>query len=334
MTLSATALVTLPQAKNFIRKDAASSLHIDAEYVGTGNGTNITFTLDHTPVTGSLKVWVNTSGTPALQVETTNFTYATATITFVVASTPGNGAIVTASYDYAAATDTFISYDDELLESLINAATKKCEDWCGRAFIQRAITESINGTGTDSLRIPKTPIISITTVSYKRVVTATGDASKVAFALGYTPITASLLVYVDGTLKTVSTHYTLSGQVVTFTAAPAASAKIVFRFEVECSIGTDYTEMLYMGRLIGSWSKDYEYVVVYTAGYGASRAAAQAAVPDAVLAVLSAVAVWHENRLGLTSESQSGVGSVNYGDELVLPQRSKNYLSDLNRNLI
>lgn len=159
MTLSATALITLPQAKNFIRKDAASSLQIYAEYVGTGNGSNKTFTLDNTPVSGSLKLYVG--GT--LQVETTNYSLSTATITMVTA--PGNGVIVTAAYDYAASANTFEAYDDDLLDTLINAATKKCEDYCRRAFVQRSITENRIGDGHSYLYLNKKPVSTLTSIT-------------------------------------------------------------------------------------------------------------------------------------------------------------------------
>ena len=141
MTLATTALITLPQAKNHLKLDAAASLHIDAEYVGVGDGSDTTFDLDHTPVTGSLKLYLNN----VLLTETTHFSIVAAAITFVVY--PPTGQAITASYDYAASDDTFESYDDELLETLINAATKKCEDYCRRAFIQRAITEYRVGDG-------------------------------------------------------------------------------------------------------------------------------------------------------------------------------------------
>ncbi len=96
MTLSNTALVTLAQTKNFIRMDAASSLHIDAEYVGEGDGAETHFTLDHTPIEGSLKLYLNN----VLLTETTHYTISGAALTFVVY--PPNGQAITASYDYAA----------------------------------------------------------------------------------------------------------------------------------------------------------------------------------------------------------------------------------------
>jgi len=326
MSLSATALITVVQAKNYIRLDAASSLTIAAEYVGAGDGAETVFTLDNTPISGSLKLYLNN----VLQVEDTAFTLSTATVTFTVA--PTNTYPVTASYEYSASDNTFEAYDDDLMENLINAATKKCEDYTGRAFIQRSITSSINGTGTDDLRIPYTPMVSITSVAYKKVVSKTGDATTVAFALGATPKTDSLKVYLDGTLQ--SSGYTLASQTVTFDTAPTLAQKIVFRFEVELDLGDDYTESLHLGRLHANWAKDYEYVVVYTSGYGATRATAQASVPDAVMAVLSAVGVWHENRMGLKSENVTGVGAVVYGDTMELPAISKGYLSTIDRNLL
>jgi hypothetical protein len=328
MALNTTALVTLPEAKNYMRKDAAAALHVDAEYVGAGDGAETHFSLDHAPVSGSLKLYLN--NIPL--TETTHFTISGANITFVVY--PPNGQPITASYDYAAGDDTFEGYDDVLLEHLINAATKKCEDETGRAFIQRSITDSINGSGMDALRLPKAPVVSVSSVSYRRVVVKTGDATTLAFALGYTPKSDTLTVYIDGVLKSTPADYSLSAQTVTFTAAPALDAEIVFRFEVKLTLGTNYTEKLHMARLVGSWVKDYEYVVTYTAGYGSTRVLAQAAVPEAVMAVLAAVAIWAENRLGVKSEGVTGVGSVEYSDPGHLPALSRSYLSRLNRNLI
>lgn len=328
MSLSATALVTLAQAKNYIRADAAASLNMPAEYVGLGDGETVEFTLDNTPVSGSLKLYVD----GVLQVEDTDFSLSETTITFNTA--PASDAPITASYDAAAGDDTFESYDDDLLESLINAATKRAEDYTGRAFVQRSITERHHGDGLEVLRLYKQPVVSITSVSYERVKGKTGDGATTAFALGYTPMANSLTVYVDGVLKTVDEDYTLSGRTVTFTSAPSDGAKIIFRFNVELDLVDDYVEWLHIGRLKGSWLKNYEYVIAYTAGYAATMAATQALVPDAVTAVLIAVATWYGNRMGVKSENVSGVGSVDYGEPEELPPASKKLLYSLKVSFI
>jgi hypothetical protein len=55
----------------------------------------------------------------------------------------------------------------------------------------------------------------------------TGDASTVAFTLSETPTVAnSVMVFVDGILQKSSTNYTISGNTLTFTSAPDASAEI------------------------------------------------------------------------------------------------------------
>ena len=158
MSLSPTALITLLQAKQFIRLEAASSLHIDMENVGTGNGSNKAFALDYAPIEGSLKLYVDF----ALKVENTDFTITGASITFIAA--PANGKLVTASYDQAASSNTFEDYDDRLLEQLIDTATKKAEDYTERAFIQRGITEQHIGDGGRVLKLNKQPILEIDSV--------------------------------------------------------------------------------------------------------------------------------------------------------------------------
>ncbi len=276
MTLSATALVTLPQAKNHLRMDAAAALHIDAEYVGVGDGSDTTFDLDHTPVSGSLKLYLNNS----LLTETTHYSISGVTVTFVVY--PPLGQAITASYDYAAGDNTFESYDDELLEFLINAATKKCEDYCGRAFIQRSITEYRIGDGGTLLKLNKRPVSTLTSV-------VMGSST-------LTEDTDFTLYDEEGVLKRP-----LGGTEGSFWA----------------------TNIQGIG-----WTDGYKITIVYTAGYAATRAATQALVPDAVMAVLVAVANWYENRLGVNSQNVSGVGSVDY-DIGELPEQSKRLLSSL-----
>ena len=322
MSLSDNALVTLTQAKNFLRMDASASLRVDAEYVGVGDGATKDFTLDYTPIEGSLRLYVNN----ALQTETTHYTIADKTITFVTAPTLDHP--VTASYDKTATDDTFEDFDDDLLERMIEAATREAEDYTGRAFVQREITESHHGNGSRTLRLYRRPVVSVSSVSYKRIMRSTGDGETVAFSLGYTPKSGSLTVYVDNVLQVADTDYTLSGQVVTFASAPTDGAEIIFRFEVSLVLNTSYFENLYIGRLIGTWLSGYEYVAVYTAGHGATRALAQVAIPDAMMAVLIAVSNLWENRLGLTSQNVSGVGSASFGG-LGLPDASKALLQPL-----
>jgi uncharacterized phiE125 gp8 family phage protein len=266
MSLNTTALVTLNQARNYIQSNPASTQIVSAEYVGMGDGGTKVFTLDHTPISGSLQLYVN--GT--LKVEDTDFTLSTATVTFGTAPTLNHP--ITASYTSSASDNTFEDLEDELIENLINAATQKCEDYTGRAFIQRSITEYQYGDGTEWLRLRKTPVSSITSVT------------------------------LDETALTVS---------------------------------DDYTDFSKIGRLKRSaWDYEELITIVYTAGYGETRAATQTLVPDAVTAVLIAVANWYENRLGVKTESVTGIGSASYGETDELPEAAKNCLSSLRMNLI
>jgi len=263
MTLAATALVTLVQAKNYLRTREADSFHIDAEYVGMGDGNNKVFTLDNTPIEGSLKLYVE----GVLQVLDTDFTLVTATITFETA--PILNKPVTASYDYAATSDTYEDYDDELIGILIEAATKKAEDYTGRAFVQREIVETRIGDNRQVLKLYRQPIVSVTSI------TVGGDDL------------------------------------------------------------ASWSERLSIGRIyhLVIWPLDCEIVVTYTAGYGANRAAVLVLVPDAVLAVLIAIATWCDNRIGVKSQSISGIGSTDYGVIASLPEASMRKLDSLRTNL-
>ena len=155
MALNDTALVDINQAKNFLRVDAASSLRVEAEYVGAGDGAGKVFSLDYTPIEGSLRLYVN----GVLQLEPGDYSISAATITFGTAPTLNHP--VTASYDREASDDTFEAFDDDLIANLINAATKKAEDFTGRAFISRQITENRIGDGTKILKLYKRPIVSV-----------------------------------------------------------------------------------------------------------------------------------------------------------------------------
>ena len=268
MTLSATALVNLTQAKNYLRVDAAASLHVDAEYVSVGDvGGTVEFDLANIPIEGSLKLYV-VDRDPALQVEDTDFTISGLTITFTEA--PTSGKAITASYDHAAEDDTFESYDDDLLERLIVAATKKSEDYTGRAFIQREIVETRIGDGTKTLKLYKMPVDDVTSI------TVGGDAL------------------------------------------------------------IEWSERLSIGRIyhLIAWELDAEIIITYDAGYDTDRTVTQALVPDAVIAVLIAVAAWYENRMGIKSQNISGIGSVDYGDLEGLPEASKRKLDSLRVSVI
>jgi len=163
MSLSDTALVTLVQAKAHLRVDAVASLRIPAEYVGVGTGSATAFSLDNTPIEGSVQLYVN--GTLQVEGSENDYTISGADITFV--TVPPSGHQITASYDKEASDTTFESYDDELLENLINAATKKAEDYTGRAFIIRDITETHIGDNKQVLKLYKQPVVaaSISAVS-------------------------------------------------------------------------------------------------------------------------------------------------------------------------
>lgn len=99
---------------------------------------------------------------------------------------------------------------------------------------------------------------------------------------------------------------------------------------------TDYTERLSGGYLWGSWAKDTEIIVTYTAGYieWDSSADINTVIPEACLAVLDCVAEWYNNRIGIKTELVSGIGQVTYNDEYDLPQSAKAKLSGLRKSLL
>ncbi len=311
MTLNTTALVTLVQAKAHLRIDAATSLRVDAEYVGIGDGADKTFSLDNTPIGGSLQLYVNN----ALQVETTNFSISGGDLTFVTA--PTDGYPITASYDMVASDNTFESYDDDELETLIEAATLEAERYTSRAFIIRTVTEEHFGIGSQIMTLYRRPVVSITSV-VRRIseAVATGDGSTLVFTLNETPTDdASVSLYKDGTLQVITTDYTLSGATITFVAAPGDTVKVTAKYTHTILAINEFTERLHQARLaaIDRWTANRIYQVVYEAGYAATRAATQALIPDVVSAVLLILAGLYENRIDrVVSESVVGVGSATY----------------------
>lgn len=61
-----------------------------------------------------------------------------------------------------------------------------------------------------------------------------GNNSAVAFTLDYTPkSSAKVLVWLDGILKQITTHYTISGKTITFLSAPGSNVHIGVAYEVD-----------------------------------------------------------------------------------------------------
>lgn len=88
--------------------------------------------------------------------------------------------------------------------------------------------------GTDSA-----PLIPVDSDNPIHAVAAQGDGAATAFTVSYTPVSSSrMLVFVDRVLKTLTTHYTVTGKTITFLSAPRSGGKIVIWYE------TTQTEMV------------------------------------------------------------------------------------------
>ena len=320
MSLNNMALVDLVTAKEYLKVNAAADLQIFAEGVGTGDGSNVTFSLDNTPIGGSLKLYVN----DVLQVEgsSDDYTISGADITFVTA--PTNGYLITASYAKTASSNTFEAYEDGELETLIEAATKIAEDYSNVVFVQGSITETHEGDGGNILRPFKRPISSITSIVKEISQSLSdGDGSTTDWTLAETVTSGSAKVYVDAVLQTIADDYTISGSTLTFVSAPASDEKITITYTHTILAISEYSTQLAKGKIIGAWASKTIYKIVYVAGYAATRAATQVLLPDAVTAVLLILADLFENR-GDTVDSIniSGIGSTSYK----LPSRAERIL--------
>lgn len=72
------------------------------------------------------------------------------------------------------------SGEDEMIKRLISAATKIAEDFTGRVFISRAITETHVGDGAEELRFYKQPVSEISEVKVSdTVITSYTDWSHI-----------------------------------------------------------------------------------------------------------------------------------------------------------
>jgi len=160
------------------------------------------------------------------------------------------------------------SDNDNVIEAMVESATRRTEDYCSSRWVIREIVE-----------------------------THVGDGGKYLY-LYRMPITAVASITIDGTAY------------------------------------TGYEERLSIGMLYGVWTALTEIIVTYSAGYIADITTAVANVPDAVIAVMQAVAIWYNNRLGATSENIGGIGSIAYGMDLELPDSVKAKLSSLRKRIL
>ena len=158
--------------------------------------------------------------------------------------------------------------NDNVIEALIESATRKTEDYCGSRWVSREIAETHIGEGNLTLYLHRLPISEVASVT------------------------------------------------------------------IDATAYTGYEQRLSIGMLYGVWPNLSEIIVTYTAGYVEDRTTAVANIPDAVIGVMQAVAIWYNNRLGVTSENVGGIGSAIYGEDLQLPDSVKSKLSSLRKRII
>lgn len=103
--------------------------------------------------------------------------------------------------------------EDSLLTTLLNMAQSAMERYCGRSFDQATLTEIVNGTGGPTIRAPRFPVTTLTSVEVRTgesawtVVASSGyrldGAAGLIWSLDYT----DARVPVESTWDDVSVSY-------------------------------------------------------------------------------------------------------------------------------
>lgn len=105
----------------------------------------------------------------------------------------------TITYNAVVVTGSYISDDDTELENIITASRQLCEDWQGRAYIERTYEHTLDDWPKDYIELPMPPLISVTSIAYTDTagttstwsateyqVDTTGFVGRIMPAYGYT----------------------------------------------------------------------------------------------------------------------------------------------------
>lgn len=256
----------------------------ESEHIGTGNGVNATFTLDHIPVlTGTLRLYVDNVLQTEGAAEDYTIMLASGTITFNAGSIPGVGAPVTGRYYHG--TDP-VGADDTTLGSLLLAAKQAADGYLNNPF-----EEDI-------------PQITFTSVSVGEMVAIDGKTFTAAAATDATKrefkVCATDTLTADELCACVNSAvmdgdggaYGAAGVTATNTAGVVKLTRRSGRVEM-IAAASNYASLL------------VEYVRT------------ELAIPEPVATwVLQRIARGYEHRTeGMDSESTAGLGRVDWGDE-------------------
>ena len=134
-----------------------------------------------------------------------------------------------------------VVYDIELIPSC--TLTPLGAEWGERAVNPFGYKVTLNKAGhfpwgetfaSTNIGTDSGPVIPIDSDNPIHAVPFQGDGATTAFTVPYTPIgTSRMLVFVDRILKTLTTHYTVSGKTITFTGGniPASGARGLIWYE-------------------------------------------------------------------------------------------------------
>src|SRR6185369_1494353 len=139
--------------------------------------------------------------------------------------------------------------DDDQLDGLIKAARHYCERWTGRAFVTStwALTLDCLPCGGDALRLPKSPAIAVSSITYTDTAGATQTLSSTLYQVDVTTEPARIIPAYGQVWPT--TRSQLGAVTVTFTAGYGAASAVPQPIKQAMLL------------LIGSWYENREAVI-------------------------------------------------------------------------